>query len=48
MPFVSALGLSPFAVRLPMALMGTITVAAIAVYAKTIGGKRIGLASAFF
>lgn len=48
MPFISALGLSPFAVRLPMALMGTITVAAIAVYAKTIGGKRIGLASAFF
>lgn len=48
MPFISALGLSPFSVRLPMALMGTITIAATATYVKTIAGRRASVASVVF
>lgn len=48
MPFISALGLSSFSVRLPMALMGTITVAATAAYVQAIGGWRAGIASVLF
>jgi len=48
MPFISALGLTPFSVRLPMVLMGTITIAAATSYVKTIAGRRASVASAIF